>query len=169
MFLTSPKHTRKTFRLRFAVALARSFASRSRNRATSCVCNVETSRLALVPMDSRNRSIIRLYRSCVDRSASIDFVSSHFSHHDWMVALSNDSTLAAVKTSLTPCAITSRAASALSLPLCALFAAFSHVRQIACACFLSLDFVERKTRFHLCVCKSKIENAQNQNGLPGCL
>jgi hypothetical protein len=82
----------------------------------------------------------------VDSSASIDFVSSHFSHHDLIVALSNDSMLATAKTSLTPCAITSRAASTLSLPLRALRAALCHARQISSACFLSFVFVDRKTR-----------------------
>src|SRR5262245_44771180 len=163
----SLRHTRNTFKLRFAVARALSFASRSRNRATSFACNVERSRLAFAPMHSRNRSTIRLYLSCVDSSASMDFVSSHFSHHDLMVALSNDSMLAAVKTSLTPRAITSRAASTLSLPLRALSAALCHARQISSACFLSRVFVERNTRLLRLVWASKIEYAQNQYGLPG--
>src|SRR5215469_1870947 len=105
---------------------------------------------------------MRLYRSCVDSSVSIDFVSSHFSHHSLMVALSNDSRLAAAKTSLTPCAITSRAASTLNLPLRAFNAALCHARQISSACFLSLVFVERKTRLLLRVSGLKTENAQNQ-------
>src|SRR5438094_3712631 len=97
----------------------------------------------------------------------MDFASSHVSHHNLMDALVSDSTFAAVNTSLTPCAITSRAASTLSLPLRALSAALCHVRQISSACFLSRVFVERKTRLLLRVWESKIENAQNQYGLPG--
>src|SRR5437899_11635705 len=97
----------------------------------------------------------------------MDFASSHVSHHDFMDALGNDSTLAAVKTSLTPCAITSRAASTLSLPLRALSAALCHARHISSACFLSLVFVERKTRLLARVSGLKIENAQNQKGLAG--
>ena len=63
-----------------------------------------------------------------------------------MEALGNDSTLAAVNTSLTPRAITSRAASTLSLPERACNAALCHARQTSSACFRSLVFVERKTR-----------------------
>ncbi len=47
----------------------------------------------------------------------MDFACSHVSHHALIDALGSDSTLAAVKTSLTPRAMTSRAASAVSLPL----------------------------------------------------
>jgi hypothetical protein len=56
----------------------------------------------------------------VDSSVSIALASVHVSHHDLMDALGSDSMLAAVNTSRTPCAITSRAASTLSLPLRAL-------------------------------------------------
>src|SRR6266487_5731809 len=97
----------------------------------------------------------------------MDFASSHVSHHVLMDALGNDSTLAAVNTSLTPCAITSRAASTVSLPLRALSAALCHARQISSACFLSRVFVERKTRLLVRVSGFQIENAQNQYGLPG--
>src|SRR6266516_2548976 len=95
------------------------------------------------------------------------FASSHVSHHDLMECFSSDSTLATVKTSATPCAITSRAASTLSSPLRAFSAALCHARQISSACFLSRVFVERKTRLLVRVSGLKIENAQNQNGLPG--
>src|SRR4029450_9713224 len=91
----------------------------------------------------------------------------HVSHHDLMDALGSDSTLAAVNTSLTPCAITSRAASTLSLPLRALSAALCHARQISSACFLSRVFVERNTRLLVRVSGFQIEKAQNQYGLPG--
>jgi len=84
-----------------------------------------------------------------------------------MDALGSDSTFAAVNTSLTPCAIISRAASTLSLPLRALSAALCYARQICSACFLSRVFVERKTRLLVRVSGLKIENAQNQYGLPG--
>jgi hypothetical protein len=84
-----------------------------------------------------------------------------------MDALGSDSMLAAVNTSLTPCAITSRAASTLSLPLRALSAALCQVRQISSACFLSFVFVKRKTRLLVRVSGFQIENAQNQYGLPG--
>src|SRR6266487_5333475 len=104
---------------------------------------------------------------CVEGSASIAFASNHVSHQDLIEALGSDSTFAAVKTSLTPCAITSRAASTLSLPLRARSSALCHARQISSACFLLLVFVERKTRLLVCVSGVKIENAQNQNGLPG--
>src|SRR6059058_4967386 len=97
----------------------------------------------------------------------MDFASSHVSHHNLMDALGSDSTLAAVNTSLTPCAITSRAASTLSLPLRAFSVALCHARQISSACFLSRVFVERKTRLLVRVSGLKIENAQNQKGLPG--
>src|SRR5437773_4697822 len=97
----------------------------------------------------------------------MEFASSHVSHHDLMEALGSDSTLAAVNTSLTPCAMTSRAASTLSLPLRALSAALCHARQISSACFLSPVFVERKTRLLRVSSGLKIENAQNQKGLPG--
>src|SRR5580704_2121719 len=97
----------------------------------------------------------------------MDFACSHVSHQDLMEALGNDSTLAAVNTSLTPCAITSRAASTLSLPLRALSAALCHARHISRACFLSRVFVERKTRLLVKVSGFQIENAQNQKGLPG--
>src|SRR4029453_5017500 len=70
----------------------------------------------------------------------------HFSHHYLMDALGSDSMLAAVNTSLTPCAITSRAGSTRSLPLRAFSAALCHARQISSACFLSRVFVERNTR-----------------------
>src|ERR1700745_2166020 len=98
----------------------------------------------------------------------MDFASSHVSHHDLIEALGSDSMLAAVKTSLTPCAMTSRAAAPLSLPLRALSAALCHARQISSACFLSRVFVERKTRLLVRVSGLKVENAQNQYGLPGC-
>src|SRR5512132_1942003 len=104
---------------------------------------------------------------CVEGSASIAFASNHVSHHDLIEAFGSDSTLAAVNTSLTPCAITSRAASTLSLPLRALSAALCHARHISSACFLSLVFVERKTRLLRFVWGFKIENAQNQYGLLG--
>src|SRR5215471_10795858 len=65
--------------------------------------------------------------------------------------------LAAVNTSLTPCAITSRAASTLSLPLRALRAALCHARQISSACFLSRVFVERNTRLLVRVSGFQIE------------
>src|SRR5215467_565189 len=91
----------------------------------------------------------------------------HVSHHDLVDALGSDSTLAAVNTSLTPCAMTSRAASTLSLPLRALSAALCHARQISRACFLSRVFVDRKTRLLVKVSGFHIENAQNQYGLPG--
>src|SRR5947208_7203864 len=104
---------------------------------------------------------------CVEGSASIAFASNHVSHHDLMEALGSDSMLAAVNTSLTPCAITSRAASTLSLPLRALSAALCHARQISSACFLSRVFVERNTRLLVRVSGFQIENAQNQKGLPG--
>src|SRR5262249_34417903 len=97
-----------------------------------------------------------------DCSASIDLACSQVSHHDLIDALGNDSALAAVKTSLTPRAITSRAASTLSLPLRALSAAFCHARQISSACLLSRVFVDRKTRLLLRVSGLKTENAQNQ-------
>src|SRR4029453_6890612 len=97
----------------------------------------------------------------------MDFACSQVSHHDLMEALGNDSTLAAVKTSLTPSAITSRAASILRFPLRAVSAALCHARQISSAFFLSRVFVERKTRLFARVSGLKIENAQNQNGLPG--
>jgi hypothetical protein len=97
----------------------------------------------------------------------MDFASSYVSHHDLIEALGNDSTFAAVNTSLTPCAMTSRAAATLSLPLRALSVALCHARHISNACFLSLVFVERKTRLLVRVSGLKIENAQNQKGLPG--
>src|SRR5262249_48836556 len=106
---------------------------------------------------------------CVDGSASIALACSQVSHHDRMEALGNDSMFETVKLSLTPCAMTSRAASTLSLPLRALSAALCHARQISNACFLSRVFVERKTRLLVSVSGLKIENAQNQYGLPGCL
>src|SRR5262247_16079 len=104
---------------------------------------------------------------CVEGSASIAFASNHVSHQDLIDALGSDSTFAAVNTSLTPCAMTSRAASTLSLPLRALRAALCHARQISRACFLSRVFVERKTRLLVRVSGFQIENAQNQYGLPG--
>src|SRR5437773_3885246 len=97
----------------------------------------------------------------------MEFASSHVSHHDLMEALGSDSTFAAVNTSLTPCAMTSRAASALSLPFRALSAALCHARQISRACFLSRVFVYRNTRLLVRVSGCQIENAQNQDGLPG--
>ena len=48
----SLKQTRNTFRLRLAVERESSFASRSRNRAMSLACNVERSRLAFAPEKS---------------------------------------------------------------------------------------------------------------------
>src|SRR4029077_3650630 len=104
---------------------------------------------------------------CVDCSASIAFASNHVSHHDVIEAPGSDSMLVAVNTSLTPCAITSRAASTVSLPLRALIAALCHARQISSACLLSLVFVERKTRLLVRVSGFQIEKAQNQYGLPG--
>src|SRR5262249_25252576 len=97
----------------------------------------------------------------------MDFASSHVSHQDLMDALGNDSMLAAVNTSLTPCAMTSRSASTVSFPFRALSAALCHARQISRACFLSLVFVERNTRLLVRVSGFQIENAQNQYGLPG--
>src|SRR5215475_14848477 len=104
---------------------------------------------------------------CVEGSASIAFASNHVSHQDLIEAFGSDSTLAAVNTSLTPCAITSRAESTLSVPLRALSAALCHTRHISSACLLSLVFVERKTRLLVRVSGFQIEKAQNQYGLPG--
>src|SRR5215475_7087274 len=87
----------------------------------------------------------------------IALASVHVSHHDLMDALGSDSIFAAVKTSLTPCAMTSRAASTLSLPLRALSAALCHARQISSACFRSLVFVDRKTRLLVWVSGFQIE------------
>src|SRR6516165_2140933 len=159
----SPRQIRSTFTLKFAVERDSSFASRSRNRAMSLACSVERSRLLFAsPRKPVKRSITRLYRMCVDSSVSIALASVHVSHHDLTEALGSDSMLAAVKTSLTPCAMTSRAASTLSFPLRALSAALCHARQISSACFLSLVLVERKTRLLLWVSGFQIENAQNQ-------
>src|SRR5437899_12258431 len=97
----------------------------------------------------------------------MDFASSHVSHHDFMDALGSDSTFAAVNTSLTPCTITSRAASTLSLPLRALSAALCHARHISSAAFLSLACVERKTRRVALETGLRSRNAQNQIALPG--
>jgi hypothetical protein len=82
-------------------------------------------------------------------------------------ALGNDSVLTAKRTSLTPCAMMARAESSFSRPLRALSAALCQARQISNACFLSFVFVDLNTRLLLSVCGSKIENAQNQYGLPG--
>jgi len=142
----SPKQTRSTLRLRFAVARERFFASESRNRVMSRACSVERSRSAFEPRKSAKRSVMRTYRACVDGSVSIDFVSAHVLHHCRTVALESVSALNAKKTSATPCAMISRAASALSLPLRALSAALCHARQISSACFLWGVLVERKTR-----------------------
>jgi len=53
------------------------------------------------------------------------------------------------------------------LPLRALSVALCHARHISSACFLSLVFVERKTRLLVRVSGFQIEKAQNQYGLPG--
>src|SRR4029450_4858729 len=106
-------------------------------------------------------------RACVDSSVSIALASVQVSHHDLIEALGSDSTFTAVNTSLTPCAMTSRAASTLNLPLRALSAALCHARQISSACFLSRVLVERNTRLLVRVSGFQIENAQNQCGLPG--
>jgi len=80
----------------------------------------------------------------VSRFLRLDcFRFRHVSHRDLTDALGSDSTFAAVNTSLTPCAMTSRAASTLSLPFRALSAALCHARQISRACFLSRVFVYR--------------------------
>ena len=73
--------------------------------------------------------------------------------------------LADVNPSLTPCAYFPRYVT-LSLPLRAFCAALRHGRQISFACFLSRIFVERKTRLLVRISGLKIENAQNQKGLP---
>ena len=95
------------------------------------------------------------------------FACSHVSHHDLIEALGNDSALAAIRTSLTPCAMIARALSSFSLPLRAFSAALCHARQISSACFLSRVFVDRKTRLLVKVSGFQMEKAQNQYGLPG--
>src|SRR5262249_17844967 len=164
----SPRQIRSTFTLRLAVERDSSFASRSRNRAISLACSVERSRLLFTsPAKLCARSITGFERAFVDSSFWIALASVHVSHHDLTDALGSDSTFAAVKTSLTPCAMTSRAALTLSLPLRALSAALCHARQISSACFLLRVLVERNTRLLVRVPGFQIENAQNQYGLPG--
>ena len=118
------------------------------------------------PFDHALVASVRRFLASID-FASIALASVHVSHHDLMDAFGNDSTFAAVNTSLTPYAITSRAASTVSLPLRALSAALCHARQISSACFRSLVFVDRKTRLLVWVSGFQIENAQHQYGLPG--
>ena len=130
----SARHTRNTFTPRFAVERERSFASRSRNRAMSIACSVERSRLVFAPRNSVKAFHDASVTVCVDPSASIAFASSHVSHHAAIDALGSDSMLVAVNTSLTPRAITSRAASTLSLPLRASSEALCQARQISSAC-----------------------------------
>src|SRR5436190_8862935 len=159
----SPKQTRSTLTLMFAVERDSSLASRSRNRAMSVACSVCRSRLVFAsPRNSVKRSITRLYRACVDSTVSTAFARSHDSHHDLTDALGNDSVLTAKRTSLTPCAMMARAESSFSRPLRALSAALCHARQISSACFLSRVFVERKTRLLVRVSGFQVENAQNQ-------